>query len=384
MLKRRVFILAVAVAAVLAGVYFVYHHWASPSGDEKPIAAMEQTGERELRFPPGAPQLAFVRVAEVAAFPEPLLDPLNGRVAYDENFTARISSPIAGRVLKIEVEPGDRVRAGQALVSIDAPEFASAISDVAKAEAEHRQKDLAYQRAKELLQGEVLARKEFEASEADLIQSAAERTRARQRLANLSRGTTTGGADRFTLRTPIAGMVADRRVNPGAEVRPDQPDPLFVITDPRHLWVLIDLPERFLGKIRPGQAVEVSVDAYPNQRFPGRIANIGVVLDPATRRVQVRCVLDNPDLLLKPEMFAQVTPLADTNARLPRVPNSALFTLGLFSFVFVETEPGVFLRRQVKLGLQGRDYSYIRGGLKEGERVVVQGATLLNSELTGN
>jgi cobalt-zinc-cadmium efflux system membrane fusion protein len=69
---------------------------------------------------------------------------------------------------------------------------------------------------------------------------------------------------------------------------------------------------------------------------------------------------------------------------LPRVPNSALFTLGLFSFVFVETEPGVFLRRQVKLGLQGRDYSYIRGGLKEGERVVVQGATLLNSELTGN
>jgi cobalt-zinc-cadmium efflux system membrane fusion protein len=110
---------------------------------------------------------------------------------------------------------------------------------------------------------------------------------------------------------------------------------------------------------------------------------VGETLDPATRRVQVRCVLENPKRLLKPEMYARVTPLADTQTKLPRIPNSSLLTEGLYSFVFVEKEPGVFIKRLVVLGLQGRSVSYVKQGLQTGDRVVTVGALLLNSELAG-
>jgi len=157
-----------------------------------------------------------------------------------------------------------------------------------------------------------------------------------------------------------------------------------VITDPRHLWVQIDLPERQLGKVQPGRPVAIEVDAYPDVTFAGKVTVIGGALDPVTRRVQVRCEVENPSLKLKPEMFARVTPVANKQSQLPRVPNTALVTQGLYSFIFVEQSAGVLQRRRVTLGMQGSQYTYIKEGLRASERVVTSGALLLNSELAGN
>ncbi len=346
-----------------------------------PRAVAAAAGPKELRFAPGSPQLNFIKVEPVVLLPEPLLDPLSARVAYDENHTARVSSPIAGRVTRILAEPGDRVAAGQLLAVLDAPDFAAAIADVDKSAADLQLKQRAFGRAGELFQAGVIARKDFEATESDVRQSEAEHTRAKQRLRNLDRGLSRSAAGAFELRAPIAGVVAERSINPGVEVRPDLPNPLFVITDPTHLWVIVDLPERNLGAVKLKQDVVVEVDAYPKERFPAKVTSIGEVLDPATRRVQVRCILDNPKRLLKPEMYARVTPLAGKQDPLPRIANSALITEGLYSFVFVEKEPGVFERKRVELGLQGRSVSYVKSGLTEGARVVTGGALLLNSEL---
>src|SRR5581483_7100691 len=204
--------------------------------------------------------------------------------------------------------------------------------------------------------------------------------RAALRLRNLAPGGVTVDG-RFPLRAPIAGVVADRKLNPGNEVRPDAPDPLFVITDPTHVWVIVDLPERYLGKVKVGQAVEIEADAYKGVDLTGHIASIGAVLDPATRRVQVRCVVPNPLRLLRPEMYARVTPLSSEQNRYARISNAALLNRGVYNYVFVETEPGLFRKRQVEVGLQDRDETYVKSGLKEGERVVVSGALLLDSEL---
>src|SRR5581483_11547093 len=112
----------------------------------------------------------------------------------------------------------------------------------------------------------------------------------------------------------------------------------------------------------------IEADAYKGVDLTGHIASIGAVLDPATRRVQVRCVVPNPLRLLRPEMYA-------------RISNAALLNRGVYNSVFVETEPGLFRKRQVEVGLQDRDETYVKSGLKEGERVVVSGALLLDSEL---
>ena len=127
--------------------------------------------------------------------------------------------------------------------------------------------------------------------------------------------------------------------------------------------------------------VSVSVEAYPGEVFRAVVARIGQVVNPDTRRIQVRCDLQNTEGNLKPEMYARVSLLTREGASAVRLPNSALVTEGLYSYVFVETQPRVFVKRKVELGVQDREYSYVRGGLAKAERVVTGGALLLQSEL---
>ena len=376
---------AVLLGALLFGAGYGWRYLSvkdvGPVPESAPVPS--DSAPDTVRFGKGAPQLEFLKSAQVLFLPEPLLEPLNGRIAFDENYTARVSAPIAGRVVRIDVQPGQEVQAGQALASIDAPDYAAAVADVRKAQNDVKQKERSHERAKELVDAGVIARKEAEIAETDLGQSAAELQRAQLRLRNLTSGVSRFSEDgRFSLRAPIAGVIAERKVNPGAEVRPDAPDPLFVISDPAHVWVIIDLPERYLGKVKVGQPVSVEVDAYRDVDIGGKVASIGEVLDPQTRRVPVRCVVYNPQRLLKPEMYARVTPLLEERRKLARVPNAAILSQGVYSFVFVEKEPGVFEKRRVNLGLQGRDESYVKSGLSEGERVVATGALLLESELS--
>lgn len=377
----------IAVIAAVGGVTWWYIGNSRQQAVDK-VAAVEakakpNAASNQIRFAPNAPQLNHLQVNTVSAYPEPLLEPLNGRVAYDENYTARIATPIAGRVVKIAAQPGDSVTAGQPLALIDAPDYSAAQADMAKSTADVRLKQSAHDRAKSLHDGEVLARKDFESAQNDLALSRAENRRAQERLTNLTQGKAMDGG-KFALRSPIRGVVSERKINPGAEVRPDAVEPLFVVTDPTHLWIIVDVPEKYLAKVTVGQRAGVEADAFPGADFFARVVSIGEVLDPATRRVQVRCTIDNPQRRLKPEMFVRITPMPDEARKLVRIPNSALVTEGLYSHVFVEKEKGLFEKRRIVLGLQGREDSYVRDGIVEGDRVVTSGALLLNSEMSGN
>lgn len=381
----RILVVLAAVAAVGGGVWW-YNSENAPQANSAATAEAKpkvKAESNQIRFAPNAPQLAHLQVSAVLAYAEPLLDPLNGRVAYDENYTARIATPIAGRVVKIAAQPGDSVTAGQPLALIDAPDYSAAQADMAKSSADVRLKQSAYDRAKSLHEGEVLARKDFESAQNDLALSQAENRRAQERLSNLTQGKAMEGG-KFALRSPIRGVVSERKINPGAEVRPDAVEPLFVVTDPTHLWIIVDVPEKYLAKVMVGQRAEVEADAFPGADFIARVVSIGEVLDPATRRVQVRCTIDNPQRRLKPEMFVRVTPMPDEARKVVRIPNSAVITEGLYSHVFVEKEKGLFEKRRITLGLQGREDSFVREGLVDGDRVVTAGALLLNAEQAGN
>jgi cobalt-zinc-cadmium efflux system membrane fusion protein len=370
--------------ALLFGAGYALHGYTSGSskGATESASVAAAHVPQVVHYGPASPQLQYIATEAVLLVPEPLLEPLNGRVAYDENRTARVAAPIAGRVVRLDAQPGDMVKAGQPLAWLDAPEYAAAAADVQKDENDLRLKTRAYERASEMLEAEVLARKDYELADTDLKQAQAELHRAQLRLRNLNAGSVLAREDgRYAVRAPIPGVVADRQVNPGAEVRPDAQNALFVITDPKHVWVMIDLPERYLGKVAVGQIVAVEVDAYRGIDLNGRIASIGETLDPATRRVQVRCIVDNARQLLKPEMFARVTPLSEERQKHARIPNTALVSEGLSSFVFVETAPGTFEKRRIELGLQGHEESYLKSGLARGDKVVTSGALLLQSEL---
>ena len=382
--NKKFIILLGLLVLLVAGGYWGWKKYHAPAkvAAEVNAPAAQRVAADTLRFAADAPQLLFLKIQPVAAFPEPLVQALNARISYDDNRTARVFSPLAGRVVNISVEAGMQVKAGDPLLVLDSPDFAMADADSAKANADQLRKKEAYERARQLYEIRGIARKDVESAEADWHQAEAESQRARARMKNLNTGSTTA-AGQFVLRAPIDGHITERQVSAGSEVRPDAASPLFVITDPRHLWVQVDLPERQLDKVKIGRQAVIEVDAYPDTTFMGKITVIAGALDPVTRRIQVRCEVENPALKLKPEMFARVTPIASKQSELPRVPNAALVTQGLYSFIFVEQSPGVLQRRRVTLDMQGSQYTYIKEGLRAGERVVTSGALLLNSELAG-
>lgn len=379
---RQLLILILVTILVFVASYWGWTRLHSSRLETRREPPPVQSSADELRFAANAPQLSFLKIKMVETFPEPLVEPLNGRIAYNDNYTARVFSPVAGRVIKIPAEIGMPVKNGDALLVLDSPDFALALADLEKAKADLLRKQEIHERARQLLEIKGIALREVETAAADWQQAKAEFLRAKARLKNLNAEASAAGGQ-FVLRAPLAGVVSERQVNAGSEVqaRADADRPLFVITDPYRLWVQIDLPERQLDKISLGDVVSVEVDAYPGETFQGKVTVIGGAVDPLTRRIQVRCDIDNPLLKLKPEMFARVTPIAGEKFRLPRVPNAAIVTQGLYSYVFVEKSPGVLQRRRVTLSLQGIEYAYIREGLQEGERVVTSGALLLNSEL---
>lgn len=320
-----------------------------------------------------------IRIVTTENVPQPSGVPANGRLTYNEDVTARVSSPIAGRVMKMAAQIGDRIGKDGVLAEIDSPDLASAQADMTKASADQTHKKTALDRARELADSQTGSRKDLESAAADYAQAVAETARAGQRLRNLA-SHDQAVAGRYVLRSPVAGVVVDRQINPGMEIRPDLANPLFTVTDPSRLWIIADVPEASLSGIRNGQAVEIEVEAWPGQRFKGTVKLIGATLDPGSRRVQVRCEIANPDGKLKAEMFARVAFLTGGNATAVRVPNTSLVLNGVENFVIVEREPGVFVKRKVHVSVNGLNTSYVSEGLRGGERIVSEGALLLATE----
>ena len=331
-----------------------------------------------IHYEKNAPQLAYLKTATVEVGQVPTTEALQGAIVYNDDLTSKITTPISGRVTKIYVQIGDKVKMGQPLVMIDSPEFGQANADLMKSESDLTLKNQAFERSKTLYEGEVIAKKEFEAAAADLKQAEAEHQRALNRLKNYGASKN----NNFMLSTKVNGIVTDRQVNPGSEVSPNSTS-LFVVTDPKHLWVNIEVPEKDLDKIHLKQHLKIETNAYPNESFQATVTTISKVLNPDTRRVMVRCNLENLDEKLKPEMYAYATPI-DDEIIMPHVVNDAVITEGVKSFVFVERSPGEIEKRLVKVSYQGHKEAYISEGLHEGERVIVTSTLLLNSEFTEN
>lgn len=345
-------------------------------------AAAATSGARDsLRYPEASPQLAMIQSRPIPASRVPLTEPLSARVAYDEDVTARISVGISGRIVGLKASPGDAVKVGQVLAEIDAPDFGTALADLDKANADEGRKRLVLERARSLVPGEAISVKEAEAAQADYAQAQAETERAERRLKNLNPHGLLVRGQRVGLTSPMNGVVTERTATPALEVSPGLAAPLFVVTDPRRLWLMIDLPERLLSRVKLGGAVTVDSDAYPDEHFSAKIVQLGQVVDPNTRRVVVRARLDNQAVKLLPEMFVRASLLQDSGTGV-QVPNSAIVNRGVYDFVFVQTAPGEFHRRSVTLVTHGSDASYVGAGLEGGERVVTTGALLLDAELS--
>ena len=333
----------------------------------------------EVLLSPNSPKRGYIKEAVVQLTRRPLMDRVTATIAYDETRTVRVASPIAGRVTGGIAALGARLAAGETLASLDSPDLGQAQADHVKAQADLNLAERTFRRQKELFDHGVAPRKDFEQAQEEVTRMRSETERARLKLANLGvKGENTD--NRFTLRAPISGEITERAINPGMEVRPDLAAPLFVLSDLSRLWVLMDVFEKDIGLIHPGQQILVKVQAYPEQAFPATVDYISRVVDENTRTVKVRCVLPNPDKKLLPSMYASVEVQSGPDDLGLVVPLNSLFTEGESDWVFVAIDRDHYQKRPVKVGLRLKGKAVIDEGLKPGDRLVVSGALLLRTE----
>jgi len=342
-----------------------------------PLAPPQVQGQT-IRFAAGSPQLKVLQTAAVEALSEHTLE-LPGRVAWDESRTSRVLAPVAGRILSLQVQPGQTVQAGQVLARLSAPEYGQAQADAARAAADTHQAAQALARATELLAAGAIAQRDLEAAQADAQRAQAEQARAQARLAGYGGGTAVD--QRFDLRSPTRGVVVERNANVGQEFRPDQAGPgvpaLYTVTDPTRVWLWFDVPESEAARVRLGQTLDVHCEAWADGPHSARIEQVADALDPQTRSLRVRVSLANADRALKGEMYLRgVLHLPSASAQ-PAIAADAAVLIRGQHYVFVQQAEGRFERRAVRVVEAGPGRLQVLQGLTTGERVVTQGALLL-------
>jgi cobalt-zinc-cadmium efflux system membrane fusion protein len=325
----------------------------------------------------------------MAAALEPFSAPIEATAVIELNadHVAKISARTSGRLVKIAASQGDEVTSGQALAWFDSPELGQAWAEYAKAKG---RTDLArnnLQREETLFAKKISPEKDVIRARQELADAEADFAFAYEKFHLLGIDIDQVGkkheGDKHPLiavTSPISGSVIERAATQGEVVSPDKP--LFTVADLSKLWVIIDIYEKDLGRVKSGTAVKVRTTAYPDRNFKGIISYIGDVLDEKTRTVKARVVVENANRLLKPGMFATVLiDAAGGTERIIAVPEEAVFLDGSKNYVFIQTSPEKFEMREIAVGRTlGKRLEVIRG-LKQGEPVAVKGAFILKSEL---
>lgn len=340
-------------------------------------------------FATNAPQLSYLTV-EPAQMRQAAAVGLYGRLAWADDVTVRVYSPVAGRVVKIPADLNQTVAAGDALALLDSPDFGQALSDARTAAGNFAAAEKTFARVQELLAHGAAAQKDVEAAEAAFVSARAEKERSAGRLANYG-GNAQSSNQVYVLRAPMDGLVVGKNINPGQEIRsdlmlanaPQFTNPQFVITDPTRMWLFLDVDELSVTALTPGREVSLRSRAYPEKVFSGRLESIGHELDPTTRTIKARCLVDNRDRLLRAEMYVTVD-VASDGAAVVDVPTKAIFLKENQHYIFVESAPGQFERRPVKVGGEDNGRTAVLDGIETGRRVVTEGCLLLESMVEGD
>jgi len=403
MLSRQKLVVGAALVTLAgAAVYGLVHMSAAKQGHSE-ISSQSRKGlQRYTPTPAEWASLSIQPVTERAFRAEHVTE---GKIAIDEDRSTPVFSPYAGRVTKLLVRPGDRVVKGQALFVIEAADnvqaqndFIAAMTAMNKAKSALDLAQLQGQRAKDLFEGKAVPLKDYQQSQATLIQaendlrsSQTAMEAARNKLQIL--GLTDEDIATFqqkrrinpetTIFAPIAGTVVQRKMGPGQYVNSGASDPVYVIGDLSTVWMTAFVRETDAASVAVGQEVTFNVLALPGRPLTARLNYVSTAIDPATRRLLVRATIDNKDGQLKPEMFANVTIYSASDHPAVGVPKQALIYEGDQVRIWVAHEDKTIELRQIKPGLTNGDLVEVIGNLKPGEQIVTKGSLFIDRAASG-
>ena len=311
----------------------------------------------------------------------------SGKVTFNEEALVRINATVTGRVLEVLARPGDVVEPGHRLLVLDSPDLGAAKADYAKAVADVERAEAALKLSRELFEVKAIAAKEIRDAENEQRRTTVERERAAARLLTLGVRRAQlpdiearkDSSTTVVITAPRSGVVVERNVTPGQVVaygQSDTPASLFVIADLSTMWVLADVYEPDVPRVRAGQTMTVRLPCCPNERHEGKVGYISDAVDPQTRTVKVRGAVANADRTLKAEMFVKVS-IATGSSRVLTVPQAAVHRENGTLYVLVAAGPDTYERRTVTVGADIDGAVEVLGGLTPADQVVSEGSILL-------
>jgi membrane fusion protein, heavy metal efflux system len=401
--RQRLVIGASLLALAGASLYELVHIGGATQGHSE-VSSQSRKGLQ--RYTPTPAEWASLTIEPVIGRTFRAETVTEGKVAVDEDRSTPVFSPYAGRVTKLLVRPGDQVKQGQPLFVIEAADnvqaqndFITAMTALNKAKSALDLAQLQNKRAQDLFEGKAVPLKDYQQSQATLIQAqndlrstqtALEAARNKLRILGLTDEAIASFQEKgrinpeTTIFSPITGTVVQRKIGPGQYVNSGASDPVFVIGDLSTVWLTAFVRETDASKVSVGQEVAFNVLALPGRPLTARIDYVSAAIDPATRRLLVRATVDNKDGQLKPEMFANVTIYSGGDHPAIGVPKQALIYEGDQVRVWVAHEDKSIELRQIKPGLTNGDLVEVEGNLKPGEQIVTKGSLFIDRAASGS
>src|SRR6266704_2165864 len=401
--RKRLAIGGAMLVVVGVAAFGLMHISGAPQGHSE-VSSQSRKGLQ--RYTPTLAEWASLTIQPVSERAFRAEHVTEGKIAIDEDRSTPVFSPYAGRVTRLLVRPGDRVVKGQALFVIEAADnvqaqndFISAMAAMNKAKSALDLAQLQGQRAKDLFEGKAVPLKDYQQSQATLIQAqndvrssqtAMEAARNKLRILGLTDEDIATFQEKgrinpeTTIFSPIKGTVVQRKIGPGQYVNAGASDPVFVIGDLSTVWLTAFVRETDAANVSVGQEIAFNVLALPGRALSARINYVAAAIDPASRRLMVRATIDNKEGLLKPEMFANVTIYSPGDHPAVGVPKQDLIYEGNQVRVWVAHEDKSIELRQIKPGLTNGDLVEVIGNLKPGEQIVTKGSLFIDRAASGS
>lgn len=337
----------------------------------------------------GPPDLLVLDSAQVAAagivfgVVEPLpadTIQLTGTVTFDAAQVSHVSPRTQGRLRRVNVDIGQPVTSGDTLAVLDSPELGAAQARWVKARVGRDVAQRNYDRTERLAGDGIVSQRRRLEVEADFRDREAELNAAMQALSVLGADPDPAATGYFVLRSPLSGEVVEKHATIGEVVGPEAM--LFVVGELNRVWLLLDLYEIDLTRVRVGAPAVVIADAYPDQRFRARLALVSSVVDTISRTIKLRLEIPNPDHLLKPGMFARAALAVDSRPGAIGIPHVAVQRVGDRDVVFISDSTGRFRVQPVTVGSpRAGGWVELHSGLKAGDSLVIGGSFSLTAQL---
>lgn len=404
MLSRKRRAVAVVLLALAGAATYGFVHFSGAKQAHSEVSSQSRKGLQ--RYTPTPAEWASLTIHPVTdrAFRAEYVT--EGKIAIDEDRSTPVFSPYTGRVTRLLVRPGDSVVKGQPLFVIEAADtvqaqndFIAAMTTMNKARSALNLAQLQDQRARDLFEGKAVPLKDYQQSQANLIQAqndvrssqtAMEAARNKLRILGLTDEDIATFQEKgrinpeTTIFAPIAGTVVQRKTGPGQYVNAGASDPVYVIGDLSTVWLVAFVRETDAANVAVGQDVSFNVMALPGRPLTARINYVSTAIDAATRRLVVRATIDNKDGKLKPEMFANVTLYSTSDHPAVGVPKQALIYEADQVRIWVAHEDKTIELRQIKPGLTNGDLVEVIGNLKPGEQIVTKGSLFIDRAASGS